>query len=113
MTSAYPAAVARIGAPEPGQGGSHLLGSGATHSAITDTHFPPLSKSLRHRFPRRSEPCGGELTPECSGSHPGAGRDLQGADGEVSSRFGLTVGSDSERQLSLRNAGQSHAVEVM
>lgn len=67
----------RVRAPEPGQGSSHLLGSGATHSAITDTQFPQVPKSLLHRFPRSSEPGGGERRPGCSGSHATPGTDLR------------------------------------
>lgn len=87
----------RVRAPEPAQGSSHLLGSGATHSAITDTQFPQAPKSLRHRFPRRSEPLRRRTETRMFRVTPDT-RD--GIFGDVLSRVGPKVGSAGGMRVS-------------
>lgn len=97
-----PGSRVRVRAPEPAQGSSHLLGSGATHSAITDTQFLQVPKSLRHRFPRRSEALRRRTETRMFRVTPDTGA---GIFGDVLSRVGPKAGSDSERELCGRNAG--------
>lgn len=59
----------QVWAAGPGRSWSHLLVSGATHSAISDSESTTVHKSLPHRSPRRSEPLGGGRRTGCFGSH--------------------------------------------